>query len=70
MNSIAEKVFETVKALPDQQAAEVLSFAQALQAKRDEDYEQAKRQALAMLDNPPLALSGRYWSRDSLYDRL
>jgi len=70
MSSITEKIFETIKTLPDQQAAEVLNFAQALQARREEEYDQAKQQALAMLDNPPLALNGRYWSRDSLYDRL
>ena len=43
MSNIAEKVFEAVKALPEKQAAEVLNFAEALQAKRTEEYEQAKR---------------------------
>ena len=32
------------------------------------DYEQAQQQALAFLDAPPFMLSGRYWSRDPLYD--
>ena len=70
MASVAEKIVEIVKDMPEQQAAEVLNFAQALQARRDEEYEQAKQKALALLDDPPLALNGRYWSRESLYDRL
>ncbi len=68
--SIAESVFETVKTMPERQAAEVLNFAEALQTRRAEEYEQAKQRAFAMLDNPPLELNGRYWSRESLYDRL
>ena len=68
--SIAEIVFETVKAMPERQAAEVLNFAEALQARKAEEYEQAKQRALAMLDDPLLELNGRYWSRESLYDRL
>lgn len=68
LSNIAEKVFEAVKTLPEQQAAEVLNFAEALQAKRMEEYEQAKREALAMLDDPPLALGGCYAPRDSLYE--
>jgi hypothetical protein len=39
--SIAEKIYETVKALPEQQAAEVLSFAESLKARQ----EAAKRKA-------------------------
>jgi hypothetical protein len=70
MSSIAEKITEAVQTLPDQDAAEVLDFVKALRARREAGYEQAKQQALALLDEPPLALSGRYWSRDSLYDRL
>ncbi|PZN79777.1 MAG: hypothetical protein DM484_10785 [Candidatus Methylumidiphilus alinenensis] len=70
MASVAEKIVETVKGMSEQQAAAVLDFAQALQAKKDDEYEQAKQKALALLDDPPLALNGRYWSRESLYDRL
>lgn len=70
MSMITEKVFEVIKNLPDQDAAEVLDFVEALRARREERYEQAKQQALALLDNPPLELNGRYWSRESLYDRL
>lgn len=33
MSSIAEQIFEAVKALPEQQAAEVLDFAEFLKAK-------------------------------------
>jgi hypothetical protein len=66
----AEKIYEAVKNLPERQAGEILSLAEAMRAKRDEDYAQAERQALALLDDPPLSLNGRYWSRDSLHDRL
>jgi hypothetical protein len=34
MNAIAEKIFAAIKTLPEQQAAEVLDFAEFLQAKR------------------------------------
>ena len=70
MSIIAEKIYEAVKTLPDQDAAEVLDFVEALRARREKSYEQAKQQALALLDDPPLALNGRYWSKESLYDRL
>lgn len=53
MNTITEEIFEAIKALPERQAAEVLSYAQALRRNREDEYERAKRQALAMLDNPP-----------------
>ncbi len=70
MSTIAEKVFEVVKTLPERRVAEVLNFAEALQAKHEEEYEQAKQKALAMMDDPPLALNGSYFLRDSLYDRF
>ena len=35
MASVAEKIFETVKDMPEQQAAEVLRFAKRLKAKRN-----------------------------------
>ncbi|MCX7108987.1 MAG: hypothetical protein NTX45_02425 [Proteobacteria bacterium] len=70
MGSVAEKIFAAVKNPPDQQAAAVLNFAQGLQAKKNVEYEQAKQKALALLDDPPLVLNGRYGPRESLYDRL
>ncbi|MFZ4703747.1 MAG: hypothetical protein ACOYMG_27195 [Candidatus Methylumidiphilus sp.] len=66
----ADMIYQEAKTLPDQDAAEVLDFVKALRARREVGYEQAKQQALALLDDPPLALDGRYWSRESLYDRL
>lgn len=42
MSSIAEQVFEAVKSLPEQQAAEVLDFAEFLQAKSSQNEEQMK----------------------------
>lgn len=41
MSSIAEKILETVNALPDSQAEEVLDFAQYLQAKTRRQQENA-----------------------------
>jgi hypothetical protein len=70
MSAIAEQITEAIKTLADQDAAEVLDFVEALQARREKNYEQAKQQAFLLLENPPLALNGRYWSRESLYDRL
>ena len=40
MSIIAEKIFETVKALPDRQAEEVLDFAQYLQSKAGQQAEE------------------------------
>jgi len=42
MTTLAERIFETVKTLPDQQAAEVLDFAAFLQTKTQQVEEQAK----------------------------
>lgn len=47
--SIAEKVFEAVKALPEQQAAEVLSFAEGLKAKLEATDRARRERALATL---------------------
>jgi len=47
MGSIAEKIFEAVKNLPDQQAAPILDFAQALQARRNHGQGQCQAVTLA-----------------------
>lgn len=46
MSVIAEKVFEAVKALPEQQAAEVLDFAEFLRAKAVRGYGEEREEAL------------------------
>jgi|GEM_PF-1772658 len=45
MGNIAEKVFEAVKALPEQQAAEVLDFAEFLQAKMGQSSQRKREKA-------------------------
>jgi hypothetical protein len=66
----AELIYQEAKDLPDALRQEVLELIRQLKAQQQKDYEEAKSQALAMLDNPPFDLNGRYGSRDSLYDRL
>lgn len=76
--AILNRITEALRDLSEDSAREVLDFAEFLKARRGEDekarqamdYEQARQRALAMLDHPPFALNGRYWSRESLYDRL
>lgn len=51
MGTIAEQVYEAVKALPEQQAAEVLDFAEFLQAKMGQQSAARREQALAVLDS-------------------
>jgi len=50
MSIIAEKVFEAVKALPEQQAAEVLDFAEFLQAKIGQSSIEHQDRALTTLE--------------------
>jgi hypothetical protein len=49
MASIAEQVFETVKALPDEQAAEVLNFVEGLKARLEAEQQAQRDRALAVL---------------------
>jgi hypothetical protein len=80
--NMAEVIYQKSLDLPLEKAQEVIDFIDFLKIRYPmkkpadtlvelpTDYEQAQQQALAFLDAPPFMLSGRYWSRDSLYDRL
>jgi hypothetical protein len=80
--SLAVVIYQKRLDLPADEAQEVIKFIELIKTHHTlkkpantiieplTDYEQAQQQALAFLDAPPFMLSGRYWSRDSLYDRL
>ena len=80
--SLAEVIYQKSLDLSLEKAKEVIDFIDFIKTRHavikpadtlvegPTDYEQAQQQALAFLDTPPFMLSGRYWSRDSLYDRL
>lgn len=67
--NIAERIYETVKTMPEEKACEVLSFAESLKTKQAEEETARRANALAML----VKYQGRYkadkFSRDECYDR-
>ena len=67
--SIAEKIIEAVKDLPDQQAAEVLDFVEHLKAKQVEDKRQKREKALATLDKYLGIYDGEKFDRAELHER-
>ena len=69
MSIIAEKIFETVKQLPEQQAAEVLDFAEFLQAKMRQEQIGRKEKALATLDHYIGLYDGKPFNREELHER-
>ncbi len=69
MSHIAEQVFEAVKALPEQQAAEVLDFAEFLQAKMGQSSQVRREKALAALDNYRGLYDGAAFDREDLHER-
>ena len=69
MSIIAEKVFEAVKTLPEQQAAEVLDFVEFLKAKAEQQRDERKERALATLDKHLGLYDGAPFSREELYER-
>jgi hypothetical protein len=62
MSSIAEKIYETVKNLPEQQAAEILSLAEALKAKQEA--EQHKAALLECFSQFHIDMSGFKFDRE------
>ena len=61
----AEKVFEAVKALPEQQAAEVLDFVEHLKAKQTRESHQKAFQELDAFFKPyQVDMSGFRFDRD------
>jgi len=65
----AEKVFEAVKALPEQQAAEVLDFVEHLKAKQAAQKQQLRAKALETLDKYRGLYDGEKFDRDELHER-
>jgi hypothetical protein len=71
MSIIAEKIFEVVKTLPDQQAAEILDFAEFLQARQtgqlhlpEEDQEKRKARLLECFSKFQIDLTGFKFDRE------
>ncbi|MDD5274124.1 MAG: DUF2281 domain-containing protein [Methylovulum sp.] len=69
MSIIAEKIFAAVKTLPEQQAAEVLDFAEFLQAKMAQQPHGNREKALATLDKYQGLYDGAPFNREELHER-
>lgn len=69
MSNIAEKVFEAVKDLPEQQAAEVLDFVERLKAKQTEEERERREKALATLEKYRGRFVAEKFNRQECYDR-
>ena len=69
MSIIAEKVFEAVKILPEQQAAEVLDFVEFLTSKTQKERAERRKIALATLDKHIGLYDGSPFHREELHER-
>ena len=69
MSSIAEKIYESVKSLPDNKAGEVLDFVEALKNKQVQEQQSRKADALATLAKYRGRFGADSFNRDELYDR-
>ncbi|MDD5322915.1 MAG: DUF2281 domain-containing protein [Methylococcales bacterium] len=69
MSNIAEKVFEAVKTLPEQQAAEVLDFVEFLKSKTQKGRGGRREIALATLDKHIGLYDGSPFNREELHER-
>jgi Protein of unknown function (DUF2281) len=67
--NIAERIYETVKALPEQTACEVLNFAEGLIAKQVEDERIRRENALATLAKYRGRFKADKFVRDDCYER-
>ncbi|MGD0959867.1 MAG: DUF2281 domain-containing protein [Methylomonas sp.] len=67
--NIAERIYETVKTLPEQSASEVLSFAEGLKAKQDEEDHVRREKALATLAKYRGRFKAEKFNREECYDR-
>jgi hypothetical protein len=65
----AEKIYETVKALPEQTAMEVLNFAERLKAQQIEQPRLRRENALATLQKYRGRFKAEKFVRDDCYDR-
>lgn len=66
--NIAERIFETVKTLPEQQAAEVLDFAEGLKVKQADEDRRRREQALDTLAKYRGRLKAEKFNREECYD--
>jgi uncharacterized protein involved in tellurium resistance len=67
--SIADRIYETVKGLPETSAGEVLDLAEKLKTKQAEDEKMRKANALATLDKYRGRFKVEKFNRDECYDR-
>ena len=66
---IAERIYETVKTLPEHTASEVLNFAEGLKAKQAEDGRILRENALATLAKYRGRFKAGKFNREECYDR-
>jgi hypothetical protein len=67
--NIAERIYETVKTLPEHTASEVLDFAEGLKAKQVEEERTRKDHALATLKKYRGRFKSGKFNREECYDR-
>jgi hypothetical protein len=67
--NIAERIYETVKTMPEQTACEVLSFAESLKTKQLEEEKTRRENALATLAKYRGRFKAEKFERDECYDR-
>lgn len=65
----ADRIYEAVKSLPEQQAAEVLDFAEFLQTKIARPSQERREKALATLDKFCGLYDGTPFNREELHER-
>ena len=69
MSSIDEKIYESVKLLPDKKADEVLDIIEALKNKQVQEQQSRKADALATLAKYRGRFNADRLNRDEFYDR-
>ncbi|MDD1610949.1 MAG: DUF2281 domain-containing protein [Methylococcaceae bacterium] len=69
MSNIAEKIFEAVKNLPEQQATEVLDFVEFLKSKTQKKRGGRREKALVTLDKHMGLYDGSPFNREELHER-
>ncbi|MEI6065729.1 MAG: hypothetical protein WCP96_00175 [Methylococcaceae bacterium] len=67
--NIAERIYETVKTLPEQTACEMLHFAESLKAKQVEEERIRRENALATLTKYRVRFKADKFVREDCYDR-
>ena len=67
--NIAERIYETVKTMPEQVACEVLNFVESLKAKQSEEEQTRKENALATLAKYRGRFKAEKFNHDECYDR-